>query len=45
MFALIALLVILGCIAGFIVGRQYTEREVKAIENAKKDKKKNEKKK
>ncbi len=34
MFVFIATLTILGFIAGFLIGRQYTEREVKAIEDS-----------
>ncbi len=40
MFVFIAVLTILGFMGGFIVGRKYTEREVKAIEDAKSSKKK-----
>ena len=39
MFVFIATLTIIGFIAGFIIGRQYTEREVKVVEAAKEDKK------
>ncbi len=34
MFPFIAVLTILGFAAGYLVGRRYTEREVKAIERA-----------
>ena len=38
MFVFIAVLTILGFIGGFLIGRKYTEREVKAIEEAKNNK-------